>query len=81
MLILPIVGGSWSAYLRAIGIPIGLTLGCIAVFLEIVQVVAFGEGTQLVVAAMIAVAGIVGSAFIQRSSLIKEMAFLQAATA
>jgi PST family polysaccharide transporter len=80
MLVLPMVGGSLTSYLRAVGIPIIVTLVCIAGFVEITDLSRVGDWAQLCLAAMLAILSMVGSACLQGKSLVKEVELLRGST-
>jgi O-antigen/teichoic acid export membrane protein len=73
MLVLPIIGGSVRSYLQAVGIPIIVTLTCIASFVEIRDATGIGDWSQLFLGAVLAFVGVVGSAFPQRKGLLGEI--------
>jgi O-antigen/teichoic acid export membrane protein len=81
MLILPAVGGTVRAYFRLLAVPIVVTVACMALFREITDGSMFGEWAQLLIGAILALAGIAASALAQRGSLLEEIAFLQRAGA
>lgn len=77
MLILPIVGGTFASYFRVVVVPITVTLACIAVFREIIQIGVVGEWPQLFAGGILAIVGIVVSAWAQRKSLGRDVALLR----
>jgi O-antigen/teichoic acid export membrane protein len=77
MFVLPVIGVSLSSYLRTIVPPIGLTLVGIAVYKACLCELVLGDWPQLFLGGTLAIAGIIGSAFVQRRTLFEEMAMLQ----
>jgi hypothetical protein len=81
MLVLPMLRGSLRSYIRAVGIPIIVTLACIAAFVEITEVFSVGDWAQLGLGAMLAILGMVGSACVQGKGLVREVELLRGSTA
>lgn len=76
MLSLPMIGCSFLSYCRTFITPFIVTMLCIVSFWQLQQFFLLGEIMQLIIAAILAMAGVAVSAWLQRNVLMSELTSL-----